>query len=97
MHMIATLEQALGRKARKELLPMQPGDVPATYADVEDLTRDVGFTPATPIEDGIARLRARGIGSSTGFRTWRASECLPRACPEDPAFSTCRSLGDGGQ
>ena len=50
---IAMIEKALGRKARKELLPMQPGDVPATYADVEDLSRAVGFSPATPLEDGI--------------------------------------------
>ena len=38
------------------LLPMQPGDVPATYADVDDLVRDVGFSPNTPIETGIARF-----------------------------------------
>jgi UDP-glucuronate 4-epimerase len=56
MHVIATLEAALGRKAQLELLPMQPGDVPETYADVADLARDVGFKPATPIEDGIARF-----------------------------------------
>ena len=42
---IEVLEDCLGRKAEKNLLPMQPGDVPETYADVEDLTRDVGFTP----------------------------------------------------
>ena len=47
------LEQCLGRKAEKNLLPLQPGDVPETYADVDDLMRDVGFKPATPIEDGI--------------------------------------------
>ena len=58
MHVIATLEAALGRKAQLELLPMQPGDVPETYADVEDLTREVGFKPATPIEEGIARFVA---------------------------------------
>jgi UDP-glucuronate 4-epimerase len=58
MHVIATLETALGRKAQLELLPMQPGDVPETYADVADLARDVGFTPATPIEEGIARFVA---------------------------------------
>jgi nucleoside-diphosphate-sugar epimerase len=40
----------------KEMLPMQPGDVPATYADIEDLVRDVGFKPATTIEDGIGRF-----------------------------------------
>ena len=47
------LEQALGTKAKRELLPMQPGDVPETYADVDDLMRDVGFRPSTPIETGI--------------------------------------------
>jgi len=58
MHFIAALEAALGRKAQLELLPMQPGDVPETYADVEDLIRDVGFRPATPIAEGIARFVA---------------------------------------
>ncbi len=56
MHLIAVLEQRLGRTAAKNLLPMQPGDVPATFADVDDLTRDVGFKPATPIETGVARF-----------------------------------------
>ena len=51
---IALIEQALGREARKELLPMQPGDVPATYADVEALSQAVGFSPDTPLERGIA-------------------------------------------
>jgi UDP-glucuronate 4-epimerase len=46
----------LGKKAEKKLLPLQAGDVPATYADVGDLMRDVGFKPATPIEVGIARF-----------------------------------------
>jgi UDP-glucuronate 4-epimerase len=55
-HFVATLEQALDRKAVKRLLPMQPGDVPATYADVADLERDVGFKPSTSIEDGIGRF-----------------------------------------
>ena len=66
MHVIATLEAALGRKAQVELLPMQPGDVPETYADVADLARDVGFKPATPIEEGL-RASWRGIGGSMGF------------------------------
>ncbi len=56
MHLIETLEQALGREAEKNMLAMQPGDVPATYADVDDLIRDVGFKPATPIEEGIGRF-----------------------------------------
>jgi UDP-glucuronate 4-epimerase len=56
MHVISLLEKEFGRTAVKEMLPMQAGDVPATYADVEDLMRDVGFRPATAIEDGIARF-----------------------------------------
>ncbi|MBS0205475.1 MAG: NAD-dependent epimerase [Planctomycetes bacterium] len=55
-HMIQTLERALGVAAVKNYLPMQPGDVPSTYADVDDLTRDVGFRPSTPIEVGIGRF-----------------------------------------
>ncbi|KUO56454.1 MAG: capsular biosynthesis protein CpsI [Alphaproteobacteria bacterium BRH_c36] len=58
MHMIAVLERALGREARKNFLPMQPGDVLATYADVDQLKADVGFEPATPIECGIERFVA---------------------------------------
>ena len=56
MYLIETIEKALGRTATKNMMPMQMGDVPATYADVEDLTRDTGFTPATPIEVGVARF-----------------------------------------
>jgi len=55
-HVISLLEKEFGRPAIKEMLPMQPGDVEATYADVADLERDIGFKPATPIEDGIARF-----------------------------------------
>jgi len=56
LHLIETLEKALGKTAEKNLLPIQPGDVPATYADVDDLTRDVGFKPSTSIEDGVGRF-----------------------------------------
>jgi UDP-glucuronate 4-epimerase len=56
LHMIEVLESALGLEAVKEMLPMQPGDVPATYADVDDLEKEVGFRPATSIEDGIGRF-----------------------------------------
>ena len=56
MHVVSLLEKEFGRAAVKEMLPMQPGDVPATYADIEDLARDVGFRPSTTIEDGIARF-----------------------------------------
>ena len=53
---IEILENKIGRKAQLELLPIQPGDVPATYADVDDLTRDTGFQPQTLIEEGIGRF-----------------------------------------
>src|SRR5436190_13753262 len=56
MHVVSLLETEFGRTAVKEMVPMQPGDVPATYADIEDLTREVGFRPATKIEEGIARF-----------------------------------------
>lgn len=56
MHFIEVLEHALGKKAEKKLMPLQPGDVPATYADIDDLTRDVGFKPTTSIEEGIPRF-----------------------------------------
>ena len=55
---IELIEESLGRKAIKRMQPMQPGDVPETYADVDDLARDVGFAPATPIEVGIERFIA---------------------------------------
>jgi UDP-glucuronate 4-epimerase len=58
LYFIETLEKSLGMKAKKNFLPMQAGDVPATYADVDDLMRDVGFRPATPIEEGITRFVA---------------------------------------
>ena len=58
MHYIEVLEQCLGRKAEMNLLPLQPGDVPDTYADVSDLVRDVGYKPDTPVEEGIANFVA---------------------------------------
>lgn len=56
LHFIEVLEKALGKKAEKKLMPLQPGDVPATYADIDDLTNDVGFKPTTPIEVGVPRF-----------------------------------------
>jgi len=56
LYFIETLERCLGKEAKKNLLPIQAGDVPATYADVDDLMRDVGFRPATRIEDGIRKF-----------------------------------------
>lgn len=56
MDLIGALEAKLGRKAKLKMLPMQPGDVPATYADVDDLIRDTGFKPSTSIETGVGRF-----------------------------------------
>jgi UDP-glucuronate 4-epimerase len=53
---IEILERKLGKASRKTLLPMQPGDVPATYADLDDLVRDTGYEPQTSIEEGIGRF-----------------------------------------
>ena len=56
MHLIGTLEQALCRTAEKRMMDIQPGDVPATYADVDALVEDVGFAPKTPIETGVGNF-----------------------------------------
>ena len=56
LYFIRTIEEKLGRKAQLNLLPLQPGDVPATCADVADLTQDVGFQPTTSIEVGISHF-----------------------------------------
>ncbi len=56
MRYIEVLEKCLGKKAEKLMLPMQAGDVAETFADVEDLVRDVGFKPATTVEEGIAKF-----------------------------------------
>ena len=56
MDYIETLEKCLGREAKKEFLPMQPGDVYQTYADVTDLERDFGFKPSTTIEEGLSKF-----------------------------------------
>lgn len=56
LRFIEVIETALGKQAEKQLLPMQPGDVPVTFADVDELIRDVGFCPATSIEEGIQQF-----------------------------------------
>ena len=56
LHFIEVLEDCLGMKAEKNMLPLQPGDVPDTYADVDALVADVDYSPSTPIETGIARF-----------------------------------------
>ncbi len=56
MEFIGVIEKILGKEAEKEFLDLQPGDVPATYADIDDLINDVGFKPSTPLEEGIKRF-----------------------------------------
>jgi UDP-glucuronate 4-epimerase len=56
MRYIECIERCLGRKAQKNLLPLQPGDVPDTFADIDDLVSDVGYRPATPVEVGVERF-----------------------------------------
>lgn len=56
MHFIEVLETCLGKKAEKKLLPLQPGDVPDTYADVDDLAKDLGYRPSTTVEEGVPRF-----------------------------------------
>ena len=56
MRLVEVLEACLGKKAKINPLPLQPGDVPATFADADDLARDVGFQPQTPIEEGVKRF-----------------------------------------
>ena len=56
MHYIRVLEDALGKKAEKNMLPMQPGDVQATYANIDDLVRDIGYKPDMTVEQGIANF-----------------------------------------
>jgi UDP-glucuronate 4-epimerase len=56
MRFIQLIEEATGKKAKLNLLPLQPGDVPATWADIDDLARDLNFRPRTSIETGIRRF-----------------------------------------
>ena len=56
MRYIEVLEDCLGKKAEKNLLPLQPGDVPDTYADVTDLVNDVDYRPTTTVEAGVANF-----------------------------------------
>lgn len=56
LHVVAILEKELGREASRHMLPMQPGDVPDTFADVSGLMRDVGFAPDTSIDDGLRKF-----------------------------------------
>jgi UDP-glucuronate 4-epimerase len=71
LEFISTLEEVLGVEAKKIFLPMQPGDVLATYADVEELRRDVGFEPRTSLRDGLTRFAA-------WFREYQKATGAPR-------------------
>ncbi|WP_049974567.1 hypothetical protein [Azospirillum sp. B4] len=66
MRYVRLLEEKLGMTADIRLLPIQPGDVPATWADIDDLARDIGYAPATPVEVGVERFVA-------WFREYHAS------------------------
>jgi UDP-glucuronate 4-epimerase len=68
MEVIAAKEDDFGKKAEKRFLPMQPGDVPATFADIDSLAEDFGYRPATPVREGIRRFVEwyRGVGQSFG-------------------------------
>ena len=58
MQVVGLIEKEMGRTAIREMLPMQPGDVPETYADIDDLARDIGFRPTTSLEEGIRNFIA---------------------------------------
>jgi UDP-glucuronate 4-epimerase len=76
LHLIKVIERCLGRTAKQRLLPMQPGDLPATFADVSELTSDVGFKPSTSIEDGVRRFVQWYLGY---YRLNGALQKLPRS------------------
>ena len=76
MHVVALLEKELGREAVKHMLPMQPGDVLETFADVGDLTRDIGFRPRPQSRTAFAHL-SRGIVIITGFEAPMDGRIIP--------------------
>ncbi len=72
MHFIEVIEDKLGKTAQKNFLPMQPGDVHATYADITDLNQDVGFAPQTPLEEGMEQF-------VQWYRIYTATSSMPAA------------------
>jgi len=95
LKVVALLERELGGEAKRELLPMQPGDVPETYANVDDLMREIGFRPATPIEEGIRRFVSwyRQFQDAQGARD---SGSRPSSGASAPAKGNVRNLhGEG--
>ena len=92
---VRLLEEAIGKKAKRELLPMQPGDVPATYADVDDLMREVDFKPATPIGEGIARFIDVVQGLSRALARLGEDEGIDPAMADRVALITGATGQDG--
>ena len=85
MDFIACIEKAVGKKANKNFLPMQPGDVPETFADVDELVAEIGFQPKTPIEEGVRRF-VTGTRNST-----RSPEAVVEALPGKTIFRSQRA------
>jgi len=81
LHFVEVIEDCLGKKAKKRFLPMQPGDVPATCADVDDLMRDAGFKPSTPIDKGVRRFLQWYLEYIPG----RLAECSSEPAPLVPS------------
>src|SRR5205814_994364 len=81
LRFVEILEDCLGRRAEKELLPPQPGDVPATYADVEDLRRAVGYSPSTPLEVGLPRFVKWYLSYTSSNAVATAARAAPACLP----------------
>ena len=75
---IALLEQYLGKQAKKEFYPMQPGDVPRTAADVADLVRDIGYKPSTKVEEGIRKFSEWFKDYHSALYILNSREIIPR-------------------
>ena len=100
-HVVSLLEKEFGRTAAKEMVPMQPGDVSATYADVEDLAREIGFRPATRIEDGIGQFAMvspvpQGLTAARAARQGDGSQQTVARQPGAQQFSPGAIRGTSG-
>jgi UDP-glucuronate 4-epimerase len=78
---VSCLEEALGKKARIEYLPMQPGDVEATAANVDELNRDVGFRPSTPLREGMKKFCGLVSGLLQGLKAQTTRGLTGRTVP----------------
>ncbi len=103
LDLVSILESKLGRKAGKQLAPMQPRDVPSTYADVDDLIRDVGFQPATPLLKSVSSGSSPGTESIMGFDarsdgpTLRFGRAIPHSIRPEPAQGLHQPLPSQGR